>query len=41
MKYQIFIPCVPPKATHQGSAMILRRRDGGGVGGGEGEEKLA
>jgi len=28
MKHQIFIPCVPPKATHQGSAMILRRRDG-------------
>ena len=28
MKYQIFLPCVPPKATHQGSAMILRRRDG-------------
>ena len=28
MKHHIFIPCVPPKATHQGSAMILRRRDG-------------
>ena len=28
MKHQIFIPCVPPKATHQGSAMILRRKDG-------------
>ena len=28
MKYQVFIPCVPPKATHQGSAMILRRKDG-------------
>ena len=28
MQHQIFIPCVPPKATHQGSAMILRRRDG-------------
>jgi len=27
MKHQIFIPCVPPKATHQGSAMILRRKD--------------
>ena len=28
MKHQIFIPCVPPKATQQGSAMILRRKDG-------------
>ena len=28
MKHQIFIPCVPPKAPHQGSAMILRRKDG-------------
>jgi len=28
MRYQIFLPCVPPTATHQGSAMILRRRDG-------------
>jgi len=26
--HTIFIPCVPPKATHQGSAMILRRKDG-------------
>ena len=28
MKYTVFLPCVPPKATHQGSAMIMRRRDG-------------
>ena len=28
MKYRIFLPIVPPKATHQGSAMILRRKDG-------------
>ena len=27
-KHTVFLPCVPPKATHQGSAMILRRRDG-------------
>ena len=27
-QHTIFLPCVPPKATHQGSAMILRRRDG-------------
>jgi len=26
--HTVFLPCVPPKATHQGSAMILRRRDG-------------
>jgi len=26
--HTIYIPCVPPKATHQGSAMILRRKDG-------------
>lgn len=26
--HDVFLPCVPPKATHQGSAMILRRRDG-------------
>ena len=28
MRHEVFLPCVPPKATHQGSAMILRRRDG-------------
>ena len=27
-QHTIFLPCVPPKATHQGSAMILRRKDG-------------
>ena len=27
-QHTIFLPCVPPKATHQGSAMSLRRRDG-------------
>ena len=28
MKYEVHLPCVPPKATHQGSAMIMKRKDG-------------
>ena len=28
MNYEVHLPCVPPKATHQGSAMIMKRKDG-------------
>ena len=28
MKLEFFIPCIPPKSTHQAALRILKRRDG-------------
>ena len=28
MRHEVHLPCVPPKATHQGSSMIMKRKDG-------------